>query len=236
MRYLPLILANLCLACGAATVIAPGDDLARQVAEHHGLGQWETVESLRWTFNAELPGVSVRRAWEWEPASEQVTLHEASGDDVETPFTFNHRSVGPDSPAAVRTVDEWFINDSYWLIFPFHLVWDENTTLSDDGMQPLPIGDGEARRLTITYGDVGGYTPGDTYRLSLDDQSNILQWTYNRGGITPPLSFTWNERSQLGPLVIYLDHRRDGLLSAHVWFSDVSAVVEGERIEPEPLD
>jgi hypothetical protein len=233
MRYTLLILATVCLGCGTATVAVPGDDLAREVAEHHGFSQWDTVETLRWTFNAELPGVSVRRVWEWQPASGQVTLYEASDDDIETPLSFNHRSVQVDSPDEMRTADSWFINDRYWLVFPFHLIWDEGITLIDEGRQSLPIGEGNARCLSVIYADQGGYTPGDTYLLYLDGENSILEWTYNRGGLTPPISFRWLERSQLGPLTIYLDHRREGLLDARVWFSDVSATVHGEELRIE---
>jgi hypothetical protein len=37
-------------------------------------------------------------------------------------------------------------NDQYWLLFPFHLVWDTSATVEDAGMQKLAAPSARARR------------------------------------------------------------------------------------------
>ncbi len=41
-------------------------------------------------------------------------------------------------------IEPAFVNDNYWLLFPFHAYWDTSATVTDQGMQKLPIGTGSA--------------------------------------------------------------------------------------------
>ena len=46
---------------------------AEQMAKAYGLDSFGQIDGLRYTFNAEFPGVKLARTWEWEPKTGQVT-------------------------------------------------------------------------------------------------------------------------------------------------------------------
>jgi hypothetical protein len=76
-------------------------------------------------------------------------------------------------------MDPAFINDQYWLLFPFHVVWDRSATVTDEGMQNLPSGNGSAERVVIKYPSKGGYAPGDTWELYIGADHRVEEFIYH---------------------------------------------------------
>ncbi|MEM6855538.1 MAG: hypothetical protein AAF593_14120 [Planctomycetota bacterium] len=132
-----------------------------------------------------------------------------------------------------------FINDSYWLLFPFQLVWSD-PTVTDAGMQPLPLGGGEGQKLICQWPAEGGYTPGDAYDLYLGEDGLIQQWVFRRGGQENGRAHTWEDHQQLGPIIVSLDHHgpppgNEGS-GFRLWFTDVKATLtDGTVVEPQPI-
>ena len=80
-----------------------------------------------------------------------------------------------------------FINDNYWLLFPFHAYWDTSATVTDEGMHKLPLGNGSAELVAVKYpAEVGGYTPGDTWELYVGKDNRVEYFVYHRGGAKKP--------------------------------------------------
>lgn len=203
------------------------------VAEAYGLSGWPQIERLDFTFNVKLPDREVQRRWTWEPQRDWVTLHgDARGGSV----SYQRAALGPDTPSEIVQADKWFINDSYWLLFPFYAVWSQ-PVVEDDGMAPLPIGEGQARKITVSYLTLAAYTPGDVYELFVGDDQRIAQWRYlPRGDESKARPATWDQHAQLGPITVALDHRNaDGTF--RLWFTDVRAKVSGQGglIQPRPV-
>jgi hypothetical protein len=77
-------------------------------------------------------------------------------------------------PANVKDeIDPAFMNDQYWLVFPFHVVWDTSADVQDKGKQKLPLGKGTADQIIVKYSSDVGYTPGDTWELFLDSGNRV---------------------------------------------------------------
>jgi hypothetical protein len=119
-----------------------------------------------------------------------------------------------------------FVNDNYWLLFPFHAYWDTSATVTDDGMQKLPQGTGTARRVVVKYPvEAGGYTPGDTWELYVGPNNRVEQMVYRRGGPKPPqlVTASWTGYKKAGPLLISTEHRgmADGK-PLHIFITDVA--------------
>src|SRR6202049_2156328 len=136
-------------------------DIRHQIADAYGLASWSQVEQIRYTFNVDAGPKKVARTWTWEIKPDRVTYEgpDSSGKPVKT--TYTRANMPPD---VVKDVDPNFINDQYWLLFPFHLVWDKDATVEDKGMTAAPMGKGKVRKVTVTYPKTrGGYTPGGFY-------------------------------------------------------------------------
>ncbi|MGE3854240.1 MAG: hypothetical protein AB7K09_21080 [Planctomycetota bacterium] len=175
------------------------------------------VARISFTFNVQKPDGSVTsRHWSWQPTGDVVTF--GQGDAAKT---WTRAGLTDEQ----RPDDQRFINDQYWLLFPLHLLWD-NATVTDDGQQPLPIGDGKAtaRRVTVTYPKEGGYTPGDIYELYVDAADRIVQWNHRHGGGADGRAMTWDDYHTLGPLELSLSHYTADR-KFRVWFTDVEVTL-----------
>jgi len=198
-----------------------------QVADAYGFQNFDQVEKLRYTFNVQLPDKQISRSWVWEPVADRVTFQgtTAQGGTV----TYLRSEIGQ-ANENVKKVDAWFINDNYWLLFPFHMAWDASARVElSDGKQSLPIGTGQARRVVVSYPPSGGYTPGDVYELFIGDDDRVVQWIYRKGGSPKPTRVaTWEDHRSAGPILIALDHKgADGQF--RVWFTDVAVQLKGRE-------
>jgi hypothetical protein len=229
-----------------------------RIAETYGFSGWDSVEALHYTFNVTRDGKTTKRRWEWDVKTGQVTLETREGDSP-IMMTYSRQALDQGDAAANEKADRWFVNDEYWLLFPFHLIWDTNYELTFDGIKPLPIGRGRAGRMTVTYpSDGGGYTPGDTYEIFygpitsqderlrkppesgkfLDRTYVFRQWIFRRAGKKPAtLAADWGGYKRLGPIVVSTEHR-DAFGKFHLWFSDlkIKLVNDAEWKYPGPVD
>jgi hypothetical protein len=130
-------------------------------------------------------------------------------------------------------LDAFGQNDQYWLLFPLHVAWDGNATVTDEGMHKLPLGEGSAERVVVKYPSEGGYAPGDTWELYVGADHRVEAFIYHGGGPgiqkrPSVLIATWAGYKQAGPLLISTDHQgtADGK-PMRVFFSDVSVKLVG---------
>ena len=205
-------------------------DVRHQIAKAYGSDSFDRIEVIEYTFNAQIGKKHIQRSWVWRPREETVEFKSGSGQES---MQYNRRELGQNPPQNVKQVDAWFINDNYWLLFPIHLAWDQQATVEDTGHQDLPIGEGAAKCVVVSYPKTGGYTPGDVYELFVDENHLLTQWVYRRGGsATPTRITTWEDNRRIGPLTVSLDHRGDDG-KFRVWFTNVALKLSGssERIE-----
>jgi len=47
--------------------------IAEQMAKTYGLDSFGQIDAIRYTWNAELPGVKLSRTWEWSPKNDTVS-------------------------------------------------------------------------------------------------------------------------------------------------------------------
>ncbi len=218
---LPLILP--------ATTWADGrPPIAEQMAKTYGLNSFKQIEGIRYTFNA---GIELSRSWEWHPKTDAVYYQ--GKDKAGSPVKVNYQrsQLGSQSDVIKKQVDPAFINDQYWLLLPFHVIWDGSATVTDQGMQKLPLGSGAAEQVVMKYpSQGGGYAPGDTWELYVGTDKRVEQMIYRRGGTAKPgvVIATWDAHKKAGPLLISTDHHgtADG---KPLWISlsDVSVKLAG---------
>ncbi|RAJ14503.1 hypothetical protein [Olleya aquimaris] len=190
---------------------------AEKIAKAHGIDHWANVSQLNFTFNVDRDTVHFERSWIWKPKTQDVTLI-TSTDTI----SFNRTKLDSTSIKA----DQGFINDKYWLLAPFQLVWDSGTTITDSINSMAPISKATLNKLTITYGNDGGYTPGDAYDFFYDDNYKIKEWIFRKGNTQEPSMITTFENyEEFNGINIAKDHKKpDG--NWKLYFTNISIKTE----------
>ncbi|MGX9429951.1 MULTISPECIES: hypothetical protein [Bradyrhizobium] len=204
--------------------------IAEQMAKTYGLDSFGQIEAIRYTWDAELPGVKIYRRWEWSPKTDTVSYEGKDKQGNPVKASYQRSQLSSQSDAIKNEIDPAFVNDQYWLLLPLHVVWD-GPTVTDEGMHKLPLGDASAERVVVKYPSEGGYQPGDTWELYLGADKRIVELAYHRGGSNPPIVIaTWADYKKAGPLLFSTEHRgtRDGK-PLRISFLDVSVKVTGSE-------
>jgi len=203
-----------------------------RVAKTYGLDSWDKIDAIRYTWNGEIPGVfKLSHAWEWEPKTGKVSYEGKGKDGKPLKVSYDSSQLSSQSEQVKSEVEPSFVNDNYWLLFPFHAYWDKSATVTDKGMQKLPIGAGSATLVSVKYpAEAGGYTPGDTWDLYVGKDCRVQAMVYHRGGETKPslVTATWTGYKKAGPLLISTEHRgtADGK-PLHIWMTNVAVKLAG---------
>lgn len=205
---------------------------AEQIAKVYGLDSFDQVEAIRYTWNAQFPGVNVSRSWIWEPKTGRVSYEGKDKDGKPVKATYIRSQLDSQAANIKSEVDPAFVNDNYWLLFPLHAYWDKSPTVTDQGVKTLPLGNGSAELLSVKYPSDGGYTPGDTWDLYLGKDNRVEQFVYHRGGPKKPslVTATWEGYKKAGPLLISTDHNgnADGN-PVRIFITDVAVKVAGSN-------
>jgi hypothetical protein len=225
------------LACAVLVLAAnsgaqPHSPIAERVAKTFGLDNYEQIDAIRYTWSAEFPGVNVSHVWGWEPKTTKVTYEGKDKDGKPVKATYLRSELSSQTDAVKNQIDPSFINDNYWLLFPFHAYWDTSATVTTQGLRKLPLGVGSAELVTVKYPtEAGGYTPGDTWELYVGKDNRVEQFEYHRGGPRKPslVITTWTGYKKAGPLLVSTEHRgtADGN-PLHVSLTDVSVKLAGK--------
>ena len=210
-----------------------GSSVRERIAKTYGLDSFGQIEAIRYTWNGEIPGVfKLTHAWEWEPKTNTVSYEGKDKDGKPVKVTYTRSELSSQTDAVKNEVDPAFLNDNYWLLLPFHVYWDKSATVTDQGMNKLPAGDGSAELIAVKYPAEGGYTPGDTWELYVGKENRVEQMVYHRGGPKKPslVVASWEGYKKAGPLLISTDHRgtADGK-PLQISLSDVSVKLTGSN-------
>ncbi|MEY8848071.1 hypothetical protein AB9K26_04615 [Psychroserpens sp. XS_ASV72] len=176
--------------------------VAEKIAKAHGLEHWNNVNRIEFTFQVDRNGQQGNgRAWTWFPKKDSVIMQ--AGEQY---VKYNRSQMDSVPPNA----DQAFINDKFWLLIPFQLVWDEGTTISEPKTETAPISKSELNKITLTYGSEGGYTPGDAYDIFYDDNFIIREWVFRQGNSQEPtMSTTFENYKNFGGLRLAQEHKME---------------------------
>ncbi len=207
--------------------------IAEQIAKTYGIDSWGQIEAIRYTFNLNVPGlITLAHSWVWEIKTGQVTFEGKDKDGKPMKVTYLRSQLSSQPAAVQEQIEPAFVNDQYWLIFPFHVVWDTSATVTDQGMRKLPLGKGSAELVSVKYPSQGGYTPGDTWDLYVGPDHRIKEFQYHRGGPKKPslVTATWDGYKMAGPLLVSTEHHgtADGK-PLTLTFTDVAVKLAGSN-------
>src|SRR5258708_16739148 len=93
--------------------------IAEQVAKTYGLDSFEKIEAIRYTFNAELPGVNLSRSWVWQPKTDQVSYEGKDKDGKPVKPTYVRSQLNGEPANLKDEIDPAFLTAPSSLLFPF---------------------------------------------------------------------------------------------------------------------
>lgn len=173
--------------------------LSEKIAEAHGYEQWQNVTEFQFRFGGSEDDANSGRAWKWNPKTNDVVMMTAQD-------TIAYNRTNLDSLA--MKADPAFINDKFWALIPFQLIWDEGLTVSEPVDAEGPVTLQDLKKVTMTYGSEGGYTPGDAYDLYIDDYFVIREWSFRKGNSPEPsLSNTFENYGDYNGIKVAKDHK-----------------------------
>ncbi len=191
---------------------------AEAIANANGFQNWGNVKEIQFTFNIDKDTLHFERSWNWNPKNNLVTLT-SSRDTI----TYNRTKM--DSIAL--KVDPEFVNDKYWLLAPYNLVWDADSFTSTHHIKAIaPMSNEEMQKLTIVYQNEGGYTPGDAYDFYFEGDFIIKEWVFREKNTEKPSLITsWENYDDYNGIKIAKTHKRDQG-DWKLYFTDIKVITE----------
>lgn len=185
---------------------------AEKIAMAYGIDQWDKVQQLAFTFNVAWDGGALDRSFIWYPKEDRVVYTSATDTVDYIRSKVDSLSLG---------ADQRFINDKYWLLVPFQLVWDQGVTFEEVVQEAAPISGQQMNKLSYSYSNEGGYTPGDAYDLYFTDDYTVHEWVYRKGGQPEPSrAYTWEGHKEIGGIRFAAMHK-DTTPAFKLFFTDV---------------
>lgn len=191
-----------------------GEATATKIAMAYGYENFDDVKQINFSFNVKINDtIRSSRTWNWYPQEERVEL-------IENGESFSYEKDG-EFDETETAADQKFINDTYWFLFPYQLVWSEYES-DFNRMAVAPISQQEMQQLTVKYAGDGGYTPGDTYHLFVNEDNIIEEWTFESSeGRT--LTTTWEDLETFNGITIAKSHKtEDG--SFELFFDNIEVI------------
>ncbi|QLG44311.1 hypothetical protein [Costertonia aggregata] len=171
-----------------------------KIANAHGFQNWDNVSEIKFTFNVDRDTTHFERSWIWETDHNDITA-------ITADKTLRYNWSNMDSTA--YKTNGSFINDKYWLLTPYQLIWDsDNISHTHHVSSTAPISKKTMQKLTIVYGSEGGYTPGDAYDFYFGDDYIIKEWVFRKGNQPQPsMTTTFEDYREISGLKIPTMHK-----------------------------
>ena len=212
MKYFILLLCLVTLQ--NCTQSISKKNIGEQIASANGFDNFNKIQKLEFIFNVQRDtSTASSRHWQWFPQTNDVVF---ITDSATTKFK-RYDTTTPE----LKTLNAKFTNDEYWLLYPYHICMDKGCEVHDSSMKTASISGKSMQAVMIKYNDKEGFTPGDMYKLYLDENKKIKEWEYFKAGATEPsLVTTWENYKDFSGLQIAQDHKsKDGKF--HLWFTGI---------------
>lgn len=191
----------------------PNLEIHEKIAMANGFKEFDSISEIKFTFNVKVNDtLRSERKWFWNLKTDKISLTEKDS-------TMSY--IKKDSVTKEKEyIDQRFINDSYWLLFPYQLKW-SLADFSEVKTANAPISGKEMQMLTVSYPSEGGYTPGDSYDIYFDDDYMIQEWVYKSAGGGNEMATTWEDYKDFNGVKISTMHKSKDE-NFELFFTDVS--------------
>src|SRR5690606_18662843 len=97
-----------------------------KVANAHGFDHFENVKEIGFTFNVDRDTSHFQRSWTWN-----ILTNDIESLSNGKKMLYNRG----DMDSTSSKINAGFINDKYWLLAPFNLVWDKDNITYEHQME-----------------------------------------------------------------------------------------------------
>jgi len=222
MKKLITFISIICIAysCKQKTetkIVESKVSIAEKIANAHGFKNWKNVTEIQFTFNVNKDSSHFKRSWFWKPKQNLVVMK-----SKDKTIKYNRAVIDSTNIKA----DQGFINDKFWLLVPFQLVWDSGTTITEPIKAETPISKNKMNKITLSYSNNGGYTPGDAYDIYFDNNYLIREWVFRKGNQKEPsLVTTFENYKDFNGIKTALDHKK-GNEDWNLNFTNVNVILK----------
>lgn len=201
------LVATLLPTLPATAADAKAETIAKQVEKAAGLDAWNKTRAVRFTF----AGFRTHY-WDKVTGDHRLDGRNRDGDTFVILHNLNTRegvafkngeeTSGEEKAQLLELAYGAWINDTYWLIFPFKLR-DPGVNLTYDGSEEI---EGQTYdKLKLTFESVG-LTPGDTYWAYIHrDNHRMERWDYVLESYEEgqgPTGWTWSDWQEYGGVLL----------------------------------
>ncbi len=174
--------------------------ILEKIANANGYNNWKNINKIDFTFNVDKDTSHFERRWVWNIKSNTIT-------NITAKDTITYKRSKLDS--ITTKTNAGFINDKFWLLAPYNLVWDASNFTYEHTLNTVsPINKQQLQKLTIVYSSVGGYTPGDAYDFYFNDDYIIQEWVFRKANQEKPSMInTWEAYKEIKGLKIATMHK-----------------------------
>ena len=188
-------------------------EVYEKIAMANGFEEFDSINKIEFTFNVKVNDtLRSERRWKWDVVKDKISLTEK-----DSTMSYTKTDI---LAKEKEYIDQRFVNDSYWLLFPYQLKWSD-AEISEVSTAKAPISGEEMQMLTVSYPAEGGYTPGDSYDIYFNDEYMIQEWVYKASGGGREMATTWEDYEDFNGVKIAKTHKSpDGTFE--LYFTDIS--------------
>jgi hypothetical protein len=202
-----ILISSTFFSRSSAEPSADATGIIDSIARVAGMKDFSNIMEIDFTFSVKAPSGKVVRQWQWFPRTDDVIFSGKNPKGKKEMVTYSRKAVADTRPEAlVHTIDAWFVNDCYWLLFPYFLANDPQKRVTRNNSAVMPISGKWATGVTVEYYKPDPKRPGNKFELFVDSTYLIKEWVfYPYESFKAVSANKWENYSKIGPFMVSLN-------------------------------
>ena len=202
-----IFIPSLFFSRSSAKPSADATGIIDSIARVAGMKDFSNIMEIDFTYSAKAPSERITRQWQWFPRTDDVIFSGKNPKGKKESVTYSRKAVADTRPEAqVHTIDAWFVNDCYWLLFPYFLAHDPQKRVTRNNSAVMPISGKWATGITVEYYKPDKSRPGDKYEIFVDSTYRIKEWIfYPYESFKAVSANKWENYRKIGPFMVSFD-------------------------------
>jgi hypothetical protein len=209
---------------------ADATGIVDSIAAASGMSDLTGISEIAFTYSDRSQTESVKRQWQWFPKTDDIIFKGKDPSGKKTAISYSRKALDNLHEGAPEfTVDAWFTNDLYWLLFPYFLANDPQKRMVRNNSAVMPLSGRWAIGILVEYYRPDPNRPGEKFELFVDSTCMIREWIVYPAQSRRPASVNkWENYRRAGPFTVSLDRPARDSRGTRVKISRVKIVKEGE--------